>query len=85
MQDATEFYVETVGGHSGRSNRGGVGFPGGDGHDLGLRVPVVAYVVGHHGDRGPGAAIVAATVLRALVKAVAVAVIVFVVVVVVAV
>jgi len=52
LQDATEFDIETVGGQRGRTDRD-VGFPpGGNGHDLGLRVSVVTYVVGHHG-RGP--------------------------------
>lgn len=48
-QYATELDVETVDGQRGRGGRD-VGFSsGGDGHDLGLRVPVLAYVVGHDG------------------------------------
>lgn len=53
LQNATELDVETVGGHGSGPNADGGGggdgvrLTGGDGHDLGLRIPVVAYVVGH--------------------------------------
>jgi len=48
LQDATELDIETVGGQRGRADRD-IGFSsGGDGHDLGLRVPVVANIIGHH-------------------------------------
>lgn len=51
MQDATELDVKTVGCYGGGpdadSSCGGVWLTSGNGHDLGLRIPVVAYVVGH--------------------------------------
>lgn len=49
LHDAAELDVETVDGHRRRIDGNGVGvrFPRGDGHDFGLRVPVVADIVGH--------------------------------------
>jgi len=51
LQDATKLDIETVCGQRGRADRD-VGFSsGGDGHDLGLRIPVVTYVICHHSRR----------------------------------
>jgi len=73
LQDTTELDIETVGGQRGRADR--IGFSsGGDGHDFGLRVPVVANVIGHHsrgsttlGHHGTATAVASIVVIAAAV------------------
>lgn len=69
LQDTTKLDIETVGGQRGRAGRD-VGFSsGGDGHDLGLRIPVVTYVICHHGRYGTAIAVASIVVIVVVIAA----------------